>query len=527
MPNSKPSTVAKKQPVKKPDNKKMVVSAAKTVAKQAAPKKSDPAWLSIIKHLPGPYMAGQLAPMLLPFLSATHPPTQAAMSASPALSASAIPFAQSGSIGRLTGLRDIKPLHGRDGGITKLTITTMDLLGSSGSAGYSAGDIITSFLINPLDPIFNETKFAEYSTVYTKFRVKKMLVVTEPTVSAATAGAMSNAFFPDPMFDPTDHTSGDLQKIVGSQPGVDTQAIWQSTCAHMPRAPGSPLFLEPDGSDLRLCTAGRFVSIAAADIPAGSFCNYYLLAEVEYSVPTLEDYVRSPSAHLQASPSSPGGDTYQIYGSPPLVEILRLGPGRFVSAATAIVGGTSQACNAFYGIPPGLYLASCALVGTIITEPMMPEATAEAGAYGVTVSYQTWNSEAGVNWRSTSIVYVPPGVPRDVPQITLFCSAATISAAVFWMTPVYFPPALPAGFPSSAGPGAGSSLAMPTGSLRESGVYLSSQQGRSFIRDQQSRRQTAALCALRAEMAHLNPPLPPAPVITRSSRSETVTGGGF
>jgi hypothetical protein len=411
-------------------------------------KKKDPWWKTTLKG--AGQVAASLAPALLPFLLANHPPTRGALASAPAsvqsaAGVSSVPFTSSSSLGNHAGLKSLRAKHDKNG-VCGLRVVTMDLIGSDSGLGYSKGDVIFQYYLNPLDPVFAGTKFADYADIYTKYKVHSCVLVSETLTAASTAGAQSMAFFPDPLFDIASLSVEERLNATASQPGADTEAVWESAACHHLTIPGDPpLFIEPNGSDLRLTVDGRFNVIAAADIPAGAFANYYLLADVEYSVPTLEDKLSDAGVNAENTAGwSPGGDTYQpLFLADPLQTALdflyqNLGGASFAWDAVANMGGATGtiAANGFRNLPPGIYSISTFMGVSNASEPLAVEVTADGLAYGVELIYTGWvtNTISATSASSTQYLYVPTGVPANLTSIVLFASADTFTDMIFRMT---------------------------------------------------------------------------------------------
>jgi len=375
--------------------------------------------------------AVSLAPALLPLLLKGHAPTAALGAANPVMAAG-VPLATAGTTANLVGLKSIK-VTGNDsrGNVNKLVVTTMDLITDIPSTAFAKGDVLFECFLNPLDPVFEGTKFAQYGRMFEKYQVKSGAWIYEPSCPATTSGSIAGCTFADPTVDPENLGAQQLDAAVSGEPGADGWQPYAMGTFSVP--PSRQLFTEPNGSDARLTIAGRTVVIASEAIVGGlAPGQLFLLAEVEYSSPTSVEIPGAGAAarFVSAEVIAAGGDTYQPVNAESVltVDYHDISSGRYVTAQSAVVAAGVTLCNAVVGLPPGDYLVSIVSTGTVMAYPAYPEITATATSAGVVILGQDTIVNAGATTGvSRTILSVPSGVPDDQEDFVFFGSATTFT----------------------------------------------------------------------------------------------------
>jgi hypothetical protein len=425
----------------KKDKQKIAKDAAKIAAVKMAEhqkkskKKSD--WKSFLGS--AVRTAVDIAPTLLPLFLGSHGPTMKLAQQNPMI-ASGAPLAI-GTTQQLTGLKNYrvtkKDAHGS---VTRVCVTTYDLVTSISSDAYSAGDVAYEAWISPLDPAFEGTKFAEFGQQYERWRVKKAAFVYQPTCPATLAGGFTACVFNDPEVDVNSLGGEELLRVAGSQSGSDSFQIWNSGCWHVPPTMGSDLFTDPDGTDVRFVIGGKVVLVASAAIAGGtSPGNLYFAAECEYEIPTLvEGSAVGASGFWRDSVGwSPSGDFYNALQT---FSIDRgfLGEGAQLKlSAVWTESGVARTGNVLTGLSAGDWQITCKVDGTVITQPNGAILTDEAVSYGAVIFSDTGILDSPqTSSLSTTFISVPVGMPPNTPVVGFWGNAATISVASVWAAKV-------------------------------------------------------------------------------------------
>lgn len=385
-------------------------------------------------------VAGELAPMVLPFLLAPqtgHAPTLArAASAPPAVRASmaSAPLAAGGSLGNMVGLKS-QNVTSRDkrGNISGMCVTCMDLVTALPDSTYAAGNVVLDFYLAPWDPIFQGSKFAEYCDLYSKFKVKKCVFIYEPTCPATTTGALCGGVFDDPSVDTANLTVGEGLRVLSAQSGSDTFQVWSVGMFAAPKAPGTPvwLFTETNGGTVRFTSAGKVCIVAAGDIAGGvSPGNLYMLSEIELSVPSLANDVDAGSGLLFEDTTTHAPVPYQ-----PLTTVsterIYLGGSEiaFRLSGNWTQSGVARVGNTLAGLPPGDYICFLQGSGSGLTGAYDIFVTDEATAANVE-SIASYGASNGTSTNRFRVISVPPDVPANTPVLGLFSSTGTTQTAV-------------------------------------------------------------------------------------------------
>lgn len=238
-------------------------------------------------------VATELIPLVAPLLLAGHAPTQMAAAANgvtaPA-SAAAAPLATGMGAPTMVGLYDLKAIKGKSGKVIGYTVTGMDYLDdvTVPAAGTIQGAIVADLNLLPLSRTFSGTKFRILATTCERWRVNKMCAMYAPSVAATTNGALLAYFDTDPT--DTDLAAGvtGVQQAAAHE-GAEVFQVWQTGLAQYCPDPNSQdLFINPDGTDARLCSAGRLRFVAASDLAAGTYGGIYLMYQVTFTLPQIE-----------------------------------------------------------------------------------------------------------------------------------------------------------------------------------------------------------------------------------------------
>jgi hypothetical protein len=248
--------------------------------------------------------------------------------------------------------------------------------------------------------------------------------------------------FDDPTVNPNAMSALTSLQVVASQSGADQFTVWSSGAAHAckPRGAIPPKFVDSNGSDIRLITAGRTAVIAAADLPASTALgNLYILAETEYSVPSLSELSTEGSAAKMTCTSDPGtaAGYYPLTSSSANLvgDYQDLGQGGvWVQDATFGIGGASKGGNVFKDLSPGDWLVWYAMNGTGLDANSSINITDEAVGQGVTIHEVAGASfgsylQSTTKFSQTRYISVPELVPVGTPMLAFYKSATTTVSA--------------------------------------------------------------------------------------------------
>lgn len=423
----------------KKKTKELVIKNAPAVAagvKKAAEKhKKSGGWLGFLSNAAS--VAADLVPPLLPFLLANHSSTMGAARANPAAFSGA-PLAVSGTLGSMAGLKSLKATSSdARGNVKSVRVRTMDYVTALPSSAFNAGDVVLDAYLTPQDPLFQGTKFAEYGSMYERYKIHSAVLIYEPTVPATTTGALSGCVFDDPVVDVPNLGIGEGIRVVTSQMGGETWQVWNAGCFSAPKSKDW-LFLDPAGGDVRWCVAGRIAIVASTAVAGGvTPGNLYLASDTEYYIPSLADSASPGDGFIaQDSVTNAAPVAYQPFVTVTL-ERAFFGGAQIWFRATQDwhEAGVARAGNTLAGLPAGDYYTSLKCTGTTVTGNCNLILTDEAVASGV-----EWRN--AVDWKDTAftttagvfnvLLSVPPGIGSAVPILGFkSLTAVTQTAAYF------------------------------------------------------------------------------------------------
>lgn len=430
-------------PTKKAKQTAAVVQAVKKIAEDDKSKKKKPAAKSGWKHLLGKAasMAVDLAPAVLPLLMAKHAPTAKALAGKESLisasGGSAALATGSGSVGNICGLRGIRTAGlTRAGSVHTIIVTTCDMIASVSPNG-TAGDIAWQCMVSPLDPALQGSKFAGFARQFEKYSVRRGCFLVEPACAATVPGALTGAVFVDPLVQLDTISGFDRERTVASQDGAETFNIWEAGMFHVPKASGTPLFIDPNGADARLTMQGLATLVLAADCDGTGVANIYFLAETEYSVPSIVE-PPGPGPSFAANDLQPLSETAISYSPLPGLDAAYAGSWQradgcsptFVDNTTYVdigpLGGSSPTQvtgNGLRGLPAGGWVFMAKTIGTGLDGAVTPRMTAalenaggRAGSTNEFGDLQIDTENAGLNRGVAIYTYWVPQMDPEVIQ---------------------------------------------------------------------------------------------------------------
>jgi hypothetical protein len=168
-------------------------------------------------------------------------------------------------------------------------LTGTDLLGTITSAEPSPGDILFRQEISP--SLFASTRLAQFSSLYQRYRFRRIKFVYEPIANATNSGQLLG--FADFDVDNvlTTNTPENLS-IGAAHQGEGITQVWQPMVFDMGQVfTFTDLYTEAgsgENNDPRLSVQGVFYILAASAISAGiPLGNVYVDYEIEFSIPFL------------------------------------------------------------------------------------------------------------------------------------------------------------------------------------------------------------------------------------------------
>lgn len=153
-------------------------------------------------------IAASVAPVIAPFLLASHPPTRAnALKAGvqvPQLGAGASPVAYGNPFRDTHGMQSMNMKPGRGGirelrvtGVAKLRdITNRSALATTG-APFAEGELMARFDVNPSSSDWAETDIFDIATLFAKYKINKLVAVDVPALPTLDDGSRILSFNPD------------------------------------------------------------------------------------------------------------------------------------------------------------------------------------------------------------------------------------------------------------------------------------------------------------------------------------------
>jgi hypothetical protein len=421
---------------------KIVAGVSPSLKAFSKPKKKDGGFTRFLKGALG--VATDLVPALLPFVLGSHS-TGKALMASAGPQAAGVPVATGQVCGNLCGLKSIRTMSKDSrGNITSIVVSTMDYLMAIPmiTADAVAGDILVEAWVNPLDPSFAGTKFAEYGNLNERYKIRRGAFVYEATTPSTTPGALAMCVFDDPLVQ-LDNLGGDaVLRAVASQVGAETFQIWEAGCCSVPVCKDL-LYTEPDNTDVRLSVAGKLAVVAASGLSYDGFValdvqslgNLYFLSETEYSIPSIADGSH-PGDALTVSISSMTGTA----GTPVLIaggNVMSAlgGAGQYNPTSVFNYNGASYTASSVSGLAPGNYLGLCRISGSSITAGAEWESTDEGDSYGVEVDTVDGvvSTTSAASW--TQFI-IPTGIPDGMPTLCLTDIAGTSTTGFIFLVMV-------------------------------------------------------------------------------------------
>jgi len=508
------------KPVHVPKPKKPVHPVPPRASPPKAPKKkSATSWTSILGK--AAKVALQLAPQVAPLLLASHEPTKLAVSKWSAGGgtmpvASSPTIASAGTLGNLQGLKDLKVLK-RDnrGNALRVSVTTMDLVVAGLGAGTNnVGDILLTGYINPLDPMFAGTKFQEFLTEYSKFKVIKGCFMTEPTCPATAIGALTGACFEDPLAPVEGLSAQNKLRVMSSQTGADTWQSWSSGAFCIPPPGSDDYYVNPDGSDSRLSFQAKVIVMADTALNGTGGCNLYFMAECEAEIPTLAvSAAPGPSFYLKdGTTTSPAGATYSPLSGTWAqfdtngLELVFMATTGYVSMGSQGAGpATLVTGQCLRGLTPGYWMFMCTSQADTSATGFSVVASAQLieGGGAITLS-ESSSPTATITW-DLNFVLVPAGMNPLDPQVGFYGFATAFGKKYVVANLV--------GFPSTDG-----TLPLVTST---SGLYALTLQGRQEQEVEARKRMTLALIG-----AQNHSSVDLGPLVRAAGRPSSVTDGG-
>jgi hypothetical protein len=255
--------------------------------------------------------------------------------------------------------------------------------------------------------------------MYERYKIIRASFVYEPTVAATTSGSLCGACFDDPTVDVSNYTGLEAVRAVASQMGGETFQVWGSGCFSVPPSKQA-LYTDPNGADIRLSAAGSVAIVASTDIAGGvSPGQIYLLAEVEYSVPSVADASSAGDGMFMVDSSTTAVTAFRPFVTLATNRQLLGGDAQFRLAATFSYSGTVYSGNVFTGLPAGDYMIILQSVASTLSAGSEPVVTDEGEAAGVEYGALYGSYTSNADSLTAQLFSIPPGIGKDVPLIAL------------------------------------------------------------------------------------------------------------
>lgn len=335
----------------------------KTAKKQH--KKSGSKWWGLLAG--AAKVAADLAPVLGPMLFASHGPTLAKRAAAGDAAAVAVtqsaasgapvggvPYASPVGVQPMSGLYAYTAKKGPGGKVIGVVIEGMDYLGDITVSGSAIqGATLKVFDLNPFSSDWNGTRAQREASLYERYRVKRMVGIFQPAVSAQQGGQLMMYIDTDPV--DTDYGSGAtaLQKA-SAHAGAEVGQVWQMVCAaRYSDDKTQDYYADATGSDIRLISPGNLVVMAGSALGAATYGSVYIAYEFEFDLPQIESQLLQAGVYGHFSPN--GGITMS----------LPLGTASYSSIRTEgnldggyFQSGPAGAISTLTGFPKGTYQIS-------------------------------------------------------------------------------------------------------------------------------------------------------------------------
>lgn len=350
---------------------------SKALDKKKKKKKKGSAWSKIM--VGAAKTALDIAPVLLPALLSQNghqASYQRFMSQPTSVRATAPPMvgtATSANLQPLTGLTKFTPTI-QEGKMTGVTICGMEYVGAlngpSGGGSWSKGAHMFELPLNPLANEWAGTRLAVQAHLWERYHFRKVAVMYQPASASTTSGQMIAYIDSDPA-EGLSTTGTQAVQVASSHAGAEMNQPWQMGCAHyVADAKTQDLYLDVQGTDIRLVSAGNYRCIAATDIPmdTDTLGDIFVAYEIELKVPD------------RANVNALGGGYAAFFNSeefiaPATIKTAVLGesenPTPYGSLAGRVKYGlTPQGSYGIYNLPAGWYMVHCEWEGasTIVNQ---------------------------------------------------------------------------------------------------------------------------------------------------------------
>jgi hypothetical protein len=411
--------------------------------------------------------AVQIAPHVLPFLLATHPPTIAAAAAyaaksplnaarlaavpkytpqtfatpqlgAPSTGPAPIAVGDDGMMSQV-GVHAMHTKAGSNGRISSMRVSGTDFIGPVLiAASPAAGLVDFESVISPVEGCLSTTRTGNFGVNFEKYKIHSASLVYAPLVPTTQPGGTCLFFDIDPV-DASWGTGATAVQRGSSHEGADGGAVWESHICHLPVDPEAPpLYINPDGTDARLAYAARIAVMESAPVTgtAGtSYANLYVVWDIEYIGAALDPIASQGGSAIvkiqaQNSTGAAGQSATTPFGTN---DPLTVGTMLDSNSNLPLQSQPTSSQNwQFYGLSPGKFVTVVYVVGTGISA-INPVTT---GVWNVVQLTQIASAAA------TSAVYVGEatvGADNSSPQsgtISFTATATTVTIVVWYLIAV-------------------------------------------------------------------------------------------